>query len=177
MGGIAWTLIGLEHPIRPSVPGRQRKVGIEDAALAAVGVVDRRIVDVHELRTGGNCTSEYVRRAYRRHGNTWTGSDSAVGILKVETADGAIQVWSAVAVIQVERSSQPDRQQGLSFARRVDVSGSDVVLILAGAAAGAYLAQALKEIIRRAVFLNDNHHMLDWVVGVILGVASDGTQT
>jgi hypothetical protein len=121
MGGIAWSLVGLEHPICPPVSCRQGEgeVGIEQSTFAAVGIGDRRIVDVHELGTAGNRASEYVWSTYGWDRNSGTACYSTVGIFKVETADGAVQVWSAVAVIQVERSGQPDRLQGLSFVRRV----------------------------------------------------------
>src|SRR5579863_4976400 len=100
MSGIAWSLVGLEHSICPPVSRSQGEVGIEQATLAAVGIGDRRVVDIHELGIARNRASKYLWSTNGWDRNPRTGCYSTVGVLKVETADGGVEVWSAVAVIQ-----------------------------------------------------------------------------
>jgi hypothetical protein len=87
-----------------------------------------------------------------------------VGILKIESADGAIQIRSAVTVVQIEGGGQRNWLQGLAPAACVYVSGSDFILVRARSATGAEAAQALKKIVRRSVLLHNHYHVLDRVV-------------
>src|SRR5580692_9191819 len=164
MRGIAWPLVGLKHPICPAVPCRQGEVGIEQATLAAVAVVDRRIVDIHELGIAGNRASESVLCAYGRNRHTGAAGNPTVGVLKIESADGAIQIRPAITVVQIEGGGQRNWLQGLAPAACVYVSGSDFILVRARSATGAEAAQALKKIVRRSVLLHNHYHVLDRVV-------------
>lgn len=146
-------LIGLEHVIGPAVVRRQKNVWIDSAG---------RIVNIQEL---------WISRTSRIDSAIRMASFESRAIHLTATAQvvAHVQPIGLVRVAKIEMSSKRPRLRLSNAASHFfvePIAGLDVVTAPAApAAAVAFQAQRIKQVIRSSILLNDNDDVLKIRVG------------